>query len=521
MDGATLSIVLASGSTFVGCGIGWLLHSRIQGSTAAVAELQEKLTQSLTDVNQLHTNLESFEQATKQTDQELADTRRELQRLEADAKQAQTESGTLHAAMNQLQGLAASMAANVDEHNNKMQEINDELGDSGTQADAVVSAITQLVQANSRMQEQLDSAEEKLEKQQEELQQQISDARTDALTGLANRRAFDSEIMHLERALLETGKTSCVMMVDVDHFKKFNDNFGHQAGDEVLRGVGRVLLDQLSDDAIVCRYGGEEFCAIFRDTSIEKAAPLAEKARSAIAAARFPFEGEELQVTASAGLAELCETETANGLVKRADEGLYASKDAGRNCGHIHDGETTLKITGSFARTATAKSDSSNIIDLWTGLSDKATFRQDVGRRLSEWKRGGGEISLIILEIDAYNAICKELSETSAKIVVKATSQFLKATMREMDHLSRYDEGRFALLVPTATLDEATRIGERLRVAISSCKLPDESDIRNFTVSVSVDSAQDGDTVDSLLDRTLATLEELVSQGWQSLQPDH
>jgi diguanylate cyclase (GGDEF)-like protein len=98
----------------------------------------------------------------------------------------------------------------------------------------------------------LGSAEEKLEEQQQELQKQISGA----LTGLANRRAFDGEIMNLERALLETSNPSCVMMIDVDHFKKFNDNFGHQAGDEVLRGVGQVLLDQLADEAMACRYGG-------------------------------------------------------------------------------------------------------------------------------------------------------------------------------------------------------------------------------------------------------------------------
>ncbi|HIF30295.1 MAG TPA: GGDEF domain-containing protein [Planctomycetaceae bacterium] len=159
-------------------------------------------------------------------------------------------------------------------------------------------------------------AEEKLEEQQQELQKQISDA----LTGLANRRAFDGEIMNLERALLETRNPSCVMMIDVDHFKKFNDNFGHQAGDEVLRGVGRVLLDQLADEAMACRYGGEEFCAIFRDVPVS-----------------------------------------------------------------------------------------------WTGLSDHESFRQDVSRRLSEWKRGGGSISLIILEIDAYDAMREELSKSSAR----------------------------------------------------------------------------------------------------------
>lgn len=85
-----------------------------------------------------------------------------------------------------------------------------------------------------------------------------------------------------------------------------------------------MLLDQLADEAMVCRYGGEEFCAIFRDVPVSVAAPLAERARAAITTARFPFEGQELQV--SAGVGELREGETANNLVKRADEASGRAK---------------------------------------------------------------------------------------------------------------------------------------------------------------------------------------------------
>jgi diguanylate cyclase len=117
----------------------------------------------------------------------------------------------------------------------------------------------------------------------------------------------------------------------------------------------------------------------------------------------------------------------------------------------------------------------------------------------------------MLLEIDNYSEVAQK--EASAKTVVKATSQFLKATMREMDHVARYSDSRFALLLPVTSAKAAAGVAERLRTAIDSCKLPAEGGILKFTVSLAVKEAESTDDADSLLSRTITTLEDLVAAG--------
>ena len=135
------------------------------------------------------------------------------------------------------------------------------------------------------------------------------------------------------------------MMLDVDHFKRFNDTHGHQAGDEVLRSVAKVLKQSLRDTVLVARFGGEEFAIVFSGLPITAARIPAERARAAIGAATIQFNGRPLHVTAMPGLAELQPGEDEQGLLKRVDEALYAAKHAGRNCGHWHDGRSAFRLS--------------------------------------------------------------------------------------------------------------------------------------------------------------------------------
>ena len=157
-------------------------------------------------------------------------------------------------------------------------------------------------------------------------------ATVDALTGLRNRRwldeAFARELARADGA----GRPLCLAMVDVDRFKKFNDEHGHRAGDEVLKGVGRVLRDTSRPNDLAARYGGEEFSVLFPDTPLDDALAAAERLRRAIAACEIGYEGAALpRVTASFGLVQRLPGESLEQLVTRADAALYRAKEQGRD----------------------------------------------------------------------------------------------------------------------------------------------------------------------------------------------
>ena len=153
----------------------------------------------------------------------------------------------------------------------------------------------------------------------------------DGLTGIFNRRFFELRIEEeMERARrFDSGMA--VIMVDIDQFKRLNDEFGHLLGDEVLRQVSSIFSQQLRKIDVVCRYGGEEFAILLSQTTHNHAVAVAEKLRRIIDSWQFP--GVPRSVTISAGVATCPEHGTTRDeLVKAADAGLYAAKQAGRNC---------------------------------------------------------------------------------------------------------------------------------------------------------------------------------------------
>jgi len=152
----------------------------------------------------------------------------------------------------------------------------------------------------------------------------------DGVTGVFNRRHFELRISDEIHRAERYGSTFSIIMIDIDHFKRINDEFGHLLGDEVLRQVSNILAQQVRKSDIVCRYGGEEFAIIVPETIAANAAKLAEKLRATVAAWYFP--GVPRPVTISAGVAAAHEHGlTRDQIVKTADEALYAAKQAGRN----------------------------------------------------------------------------------------------------------------------------------------------------------------------------------------------
>ena len=244
-----------------------------------------------------------------------------------------------------VRDLAAGVAAGVDEHNTRVRQINTDLESAdGDGQEAVVKAIADLVAANEQMESQLSAAQQQLVDQAQQIEEYATDARTDALTQVANRRELDARLAKELAEAVATGRPVSLAMMDIDHFKLFNDQHGHQAGDEVLRTVAQRLSKRVGDCGLVARYGGEEFAILFPGATLEEAAVAAENARKAIYLAKVTFEGKSLRVTASSGTAQWQTEESLDAWVQRADAALYAAKEAGRNCQCWHDGKSCAAI---------------------------------------------------------------------------------------------------------------------------------------------------------------------------------
>ncbi len=156
-------------------------------------------------------------------------------------------------------------------------------------------------------------------------------AHTDQLTGLNNRTSFSQSLQHEWDLAKRYNAPFSLLMLDIDHFKKINDTYGHIAGDEALKTVAKTIKETIRDSDVAFRYGGEEFVVLLNNTSEPGASLLAERIRQNIANLVIAVEGSTLSLTISLGTAILGESENGEELLQRADEALYQAKNSGRN----------------------------------------------------------------------------------------------------------------------------------------------------------------------------------------------
>src|SRR4051794_34516380 len=231
-------------------------------------------------------------------------------------------------AANRVADLAKDVATDVGDHAAKMKAISADLAGIDRKSDgahaAVTTAMDQMIAANTELQHRLEQAEQKLAAQAVEIKTHESEARTDALTGLSNRRAFDDELKRRLGEWQRKGTPCTLVLMDIDFFKKFNDTHGHQVGDEVLRQFAKVVAKQSREMDVPCRYGGEEFAVILPDTDALSACKVAERIRAAIEESTTACEGKTLKVTCSLGVSQFLPDDDVPHLIRRADDALYA-----------------------------------------------------------------------------------------------------------------------------------------------------------------------------------------------------
>ncbi len=240
-----------------------------------------------------------------------------------------------------LTDLIESTGANAHGHGEQLQKLSSQLRLSAEQHPGVGALLESVIAVTKSVREENHKLERRLVETSTEVQSLRTniehiqqEAMQDSLTGVKNRKAFDAMLVKLTRAARETGQPLALIMSDVDYFKGFNDRWGHQTGDQVLRLVAEVMNANIKGQDLLARYGGEEFAIILPETTLENAVMLADRIRRAIESRHLKKRrtNEDLGVvTMSMGVALFVRSESVESLIERADACLYAAKNRGRN----------------------------------------------------------------------------------------------------------------------------------------------------------------------------------------------
>jgi len=198
----------------------------------------------------------------------------------------------------------------------------------------LVDEAQKMQSSNAEMQRRLEASSKEIVSLRENLAEVQREALTDGLTGIANRKMFDMTMDRAIEAAARTGEPFCLAMTDIDFFKKFNDNYGHQTGDQVLKLVAKILEGSVREGETAARYGGEEFALILPGSELDEARVVCERVRELVSSKqiRNRSTGESMgNITLSLGIALFKPGDSTTDLVQRADAGLYFAKQHGRN----------------------------------------------------------------------------------------------------------------------------------------------------------------------------------------------
>ena len=271
------------------------------------------------------------------------------EQMAATSAQMNQNIGAVHKAMHSASTTTKSYATSLKQANLALsQHINPQSFKALTTQMLEKTADMQIT--NADLEQRLEEAQENMRAMQKTLEEIQRQSVTDALTDINNRKFFDQSINQAIAHANRKNDPLCLVMIDIDHFKNFNDTFGHQTGDQVIRLVAKTIQKTSRSSDIACRYGGEEFVVILPNTDLQGATILSNKVRQAIEEVELLKSSKNKtlgKITVSLGVAFLNASDDESSLISRADEALYVAKREGRNCVRTED-----DITDSSASVA-------------------------------------------------------------------------------------------------------------------------------------------------------------------------
>lgn len=403
--------------------------------------------------------------------------------------------------------------------------------------------ITKLEQRNTELQTIVSHLKETKDHVQQQNKELHYLATRDSMTGCLNRRSFSEQFEQLFNKARDEKLELCCVMVDLDHFKAVNDNYGHATGDVVIKMLADILKSNTRDHDLVARYGGEEFCLVFPGLSADKSMTVAERIRLRVKDESLKrFEGGP-RVTASIGVAStLDKPQTPEALNNLADEALYVAKESGRNkvvrwqakpvsntqsmeeisqVEQVQDYQATpepqdvaslqnrIHELENIATEISAELEYNKNYDPLTRLPNQILFYDRIKQSIERGVRHGQLVAVLVIDIEMFSKINSTMGRSAGDTLLKEFAQRLNVSLRKSDGISRLTVSRFAgdefaiLLTDLEKEEQATWAVKRLLDVINDpIEIGDDGIYLSCKVGISL-YPTDARDVETLLNKAM------------------